>query len=498
MHSLLTRRPIGDGVGRIGKVALSRPVMAFVVGLASLGISQARAAPEFRAGAATSNVTPWLGLSMNGGMSDNPARYIHDELHARAIVLDDGKTRLAFVVVDSCMVPRDVVTAAKRRVRERAGIEPDHVLISATHTHSAPTAGPVFQCEPDEAYLRFLAARISDAVECAVANLAPAKVGWGLGKNADQVFNRRWRKKPGTIPPDPFGKTTDRVQMNPAPGSPDLVEPAGPIDPEVGVVSVRTREGRPIALLSAYGLHYVGGVGPGHASADYYGVFSDRVAARLDGGKLSPPFVAAMANGTSGDVNNINFRAPRPPSPPYEQIERVADDLAAEVVRVAGSLTYHDHVTLDALTTEVRLGVRRPTAEDVTRAEAVLAAAKGKPLQTLEQVYARETVLLAKYPAEVGATIQALRVGKLGIVAIPCEVFAEIGLEIKARSPWKPSFTIELANGYNGYLPTKGQHALGGYETWRARSSYLEVDAASKITETALNLLGELKVRAAK
>jgi hypothetical protein len=106
----------------------------------------------------------------------------------------------------------------------------------------------------------------------------------------------------------------------------------------------------------------------------------------------------------------------------------------------------------------------------------------------LDEVYARETVLIKDYPKEVPVIIQTLRVGELGIAAIPCEVFAEIGLAIKARSPFKPTFTIELANGYNGYLPTPEQHKLGGYETWRARSSYLEPEASTKIAETVMEL----------
>jgi hypothetical protein len=83
-----------------------------------------------------------------------------------------------------------------------------------------------------------------------------------------------------------------------------------------------------------------------------------------------------------------------------------------------------------------------------------------------------------------------MRIGDLGIAAIPCEVFVEIGLEIKAKSPFKPTFAISLANGYNGYLPTPEHHKLGGYETWRARSSYLEVDAAPKIVDTVMELFG--------
>jgi len=111
----------------------------------------------------------------------------------------------------------------------------------------------------------------------------------------------------------------------------------------------------------------------------------------------------------------------------------------------------------------------------------------------LPEVYARETVLMSRYPATVKVVVQAIRIGELGIVSSPCETFVEIGLEIKKKSPLRPTFTIELANGYNGYLPTPAQHKLGGYETWRARSSYLEVDAAPKITAAILTLLNDVR-----
>ena len=96
------------------------------------------------------------------------------------------------------------------------------------------------------------------------------------------------------------------------------------------------------------------------------------------------------------------------------------------------------------------------------------------------------------YPEQVPVLLQAMRIGDLGIAAIPCEVFAEIGLAIKQQSPFKPAFTIELANGYNGYLPTPEQHKLGGYETWQARSSYLETEAAPKILDTLMALFARL------
>src|SRR5438128_884471 len=161
--------------------------------------------------------------------------------------------------------------------------------------------------------------------------------------------------------------------------------------------------------------------------------------------RFDPTFIPLLANGTSGDINNINFRRKPPPTGPYEQIHFVADAVAREAHRVYQALAFRDWVPLGVAQKEIKLGVRLPGEADVTRAEQILARAKGAELKTLEQIYACETVLLKDYPPEVPLIIQTVRIGDLGIAAIPCEVFAEIGLDIKAKSPFKPTFTIELA-----------------------------------------------------
>ena len=125
-------------------------------------------------------------------------------------------------------------------------------------------------------------------------------------------------------------------------------------------------------------------------------------------------------------------------------------------------------------------------------AKKLLAKAADPERLNMNEVYAQETVRIDAWPETVNVKLQALRVGDLGIVAIPCEVFAEIGLEIKSRSPLKSTFVISLANGYNGYLPSPKQHKLGGYETWRSGWSYLETEASTKIVEETLAMLGEL------
>ncbi len=203
--------------------------------------------------------------------------------------------------------------------------------------------------------------------------------------------------------------------------------------------------------------------------------------------------MAIMSNGASGDVNNVNFAAAAAKREPGEQIRLVSDSVARTVADVHKKIEHRADVTLAMAETEIELGVRLPTEEDVARAKEVLDRAQGPTLKTLPEIYARETVLMAKYPAKVKVKLQAIRVGEMGIVSSPCETFAEIGLDVKKRSPLKPTCLIELANGYNGYMPTPEQHKLGGYETWRARSSCVEAEAGPKVTAALLELLEKVK-----
>jgi len=281
--------------------------------------------------------------------------------------------------------------------------------------------------------------------------------------------------------------------MNPPAGSPDLIRPAGPVDPEFFVVSLRHADGRPLALLANYGLHYVGGPRRGDISADYFGLFSDRVRELLPPGHPDLPFVAMMSNGTSGDVNNIDVRNERLRRGPYVQMRKVAHDLAEKAVRIANKANYRDGLSLSATSSRLQLDIRRPDEERIAWARTVWAEADTSSQLTRPQVYARENLALADYPPTVPIPMQAFRIGDLGVSAIPCEVFAETGLAIKKNSLLKPTFTIELANGYFGYLPTAQQHEWGGYESWEARSSCLETDAEAKIRAEALRLLQSVK-----
>jgi neutral ceramidase len=449
----------------------------------------------FKAGAATSNITPPLGMEIVGNFAPRPvAAHVHDELHARCLVLDDGTTKLAFVVADTISLARDVWDEAKQKIEAATGIPAANMMLSGTHTHSSVAA--LTNDDPSLNYRQFIISRVVDGVRRALNNLEPARIAWGSGQLPQHVFNRRWKLKEGITNPNPFGGQ-DRAVMNPSSLlRPRLAGPAGPTNPEVYCLSVQAADGRQIALMANYWLHYVGGVPREHLSADYFGEFSRQVESQLAAEGAHPPVVGMLANGPCGDVNNNDYsgKTPSVTRPPYGKIQLVAGDLATEVLRVRATLKHQDWVPLQATVENLELAVRRPTPEMVKWAQEVVAKPKdATPVHRLEQPYAERTLAAhdAK-PEKVSCVMQAFRIGDLGIAAIPFEVFTEIGLEIKSRSPFKDTFTIELANGSNGYLPTPAQHELGGYETWLG-TNRVEREASVKIAAKILDLLERVK-----
>jgi predicted secreted protein len=458
----------------------------------------------FRAGAYAQDISPAVfPAPVNGSMKGNFAKSVHDPMHARVLALHDGTRALVFCVVDACMLPREVALEAKRLVQAETGVRPQDILISATHTHSAATLSPVFQSDPDPAYVRTVPALIARGIRQALQNLEPAEVGWAIGSDPTQVFNRRWWVKAGVEVEDPFGGKKDRAWMNPGQANPKTSVPAGPVDPDVAVLAVRSAaDQRPIGLLANYSLHYVGG-NPA-ISADYFGEFAREMAVRLGAGDAryagKAAFVGIMSNGTSGNINNVNFALPiRPARAPGEQIKIVARSVAEAAMAAYGAIQWRPAARLDTEEAELPLGVRKGTPAEVAEARQTLATtAKDKDGQWSgrKAIYARETLKLADYPDTVPVTLQLHRIGDLSVGAIPCEVFVEIGLRLKRTSPFTRHFTVSLANGYNGYLPTAEHHAAGGYETWRARSSYLEVGAAEQITMRLEAMAAALQARA--
>lgn len=459
----------------------------------------------FRAGAAHLDITPELGSPIVGGFSPFPARNIHDPLYARALALDDGAHRIALVVCDNVAIGRECIDAAKKLIEQQSKLPGAQVMVSATHTHSGPNARAAGFLPVNDLptapliaptltpYQQFLARRIADAVQCAINNLEPAKIAWGSASQSQHVFNRRWFVKDEELRRNPFGGV-DRVRMNPPRGSPALEKPAGVTDPEIPFIAVQAKDGRPIGLLAAYSLHYVGGTGAADISADYYGMFNQRMRELVGAERAEPAFVSLMANSTSGNVNNIDFREKAPATrKPYEHMREVAYSVADAVFAAYRKLDFRDWVSLDSRYRELNLALRRPSPELVAKSRELLAQPpRNPPWQAQERFYATRALQIAAGPERIDVPLQAFRIGDLSIMTMPTETFVETGLELKARSPLKPAMPIELANGAYGYMPTPEQHELGGYESWIG-SNRLEVQASVKIVDALLAMVGEMK-----
>ncbi|MBM3735372.1 MAG: hypothetical protein FJW39_06240 [Acidobacteria bacterium] len=446
---------------------------------------------RLRAGAHAADITPqeWP-VRLIGNFGLTLAQSAHDPLHVRAIVLEEGANRVAIAVIDSCLVKRDVMDEAKAIASKRTGIPTSHMLIAATHTHSAPPSDASKRDSLEGRYVQRIIDQTANAIATAHSRLEPARIGYAVRYVPEELFNRRWFMTDGSIPPNPFGETHDKARMNPPAGSRDLIHPAGPTDPGFSIVSIRNEAGKPLALLGNYSLHYVGGIPANQVSSDYFGEFAHQVSKAL--AQDNPSFVAILSNGTSGDVNNIDFVHPRPRAEPMQRIREVATRIAGHAVEASRTMEYTGTAELRSAERELELAYRKPTPAQLTFAQAALKEADESKLPRNAKAYAERALRLQEGPATALIKLQAMRIGGFAIAAIPFEVFTEIGLAIKERSAVKPVFTIELANGHWGYLPTPRHHELGGYETWLGTNN-VEKGASVKITDVILELLERVK-----
>jgi hypothetical protein len=442
----------------------------------------------FRAGAYAVDVTPpKFPVIVNGMFLERIAEKAFDRIYARCLVMDDGTAKVAIVVVDSCMMPRDLLDQAKEMARARTGIPTERMLISATHTHSAPAAMGCLGTDADSEYAKFLPGRLAEGIEKAAQSLAPARAGWSVVDDFEHTHCRRWIFRPDKIRSDPFGALTVRANMHPGYENPDAIAPSGPVDPAISLLSIQSNEGKPLALVANYSMHYFGSP---FVSSDYYGLFAANLAQRIGAGSGNGPFVAMMSQGTSGDQMWMNYGKPKSDL----TLETYAREVADVAYGAYRKIQHRSQVTLAMAEAKLPLRRRIPDRQRLAWAQHLLAKMAGAKPRNQPEVYAREQVFLHEDPTR-ELKLQALRIGGLGITAIPNEVFAITGLKLKAQSPLPTTFNIELANGAEGYIPPPEQHRLGGYTTWPARTAALEVEAEPRIVETLLGLLEKVAGR---
>jgi len=447
------------------------------------GVGQA-AEPSISAGVAVVDITPPIGYRMEGYFSERLSTGTHDPLHAKAIVLRQGEQQAALVVCDLCALDAAVTGPARARAQQKTGIPASHILIAATHTHTGPLyfgglrehfhrkAVAKGGSDPRETvdYPTLLVERFVRVIADAQAATRPARLDSDTAQQQGLSFNRRFYMKDGS------------VRCNPGSRNPDIVRPAGPIDPQVGVVLVRdVADNRPVASLTVFALH-LDTVGGTLYSADFPYYLEQALRQSL-GDRL----VSVFANGTCGDINHFDVTGRQTLKTKY-----IGETLAATVKASLPGLKHLTQPRLAVCSEVVQLPLRTYTADEVALAEKAMdqISTGGKPFMDIVKAYEAMSFKWRR-PGKLPALVQAIRLGDdTALVGLPGEVFVELGLAIKKASPFANTMVVELSQDCPDYVPTRKAFTEGSYETV---CSWIEPGGGEMLVDSAVRLLRQLK-----
>ncbi|HNS32632.1 MAG TPA: hypothetical protein PKN36_06620 [bacterium] len=461
------------------------------------------------AGFYETDITPLLGMEMPGGFEKDYIKQVNDRLKVRASVISDGENRVAFAgvdVVSLCFYDR--IKKIRSEIKARCGIPASNILIAASHSHSA---GPLaryypedlvdapqtvrellldYAPAPDPLYYRWVAGQIVTAVCEADRRREKAVMCAGKGDEGRFVFNRRFKMKNG------------RVYTHPGKGNPDIIEPAGPVDPDVGVLGAWSEKGnRFLGAIVNYACHGTVMTGKG-SSADWVYYLEKTVRSCM-----GEDAVVVFLNGACGDITQADNRSMIIREYNDWFARRLGGSVGAEALKVFFSSPAGELAPVRAERKLILLNRRLPEKRQIEEAKEVVE--KGlfelksgkksrKEIFTKDWIIARGYVILdwlAEKTPRVEAEIQAIQVGPVVFLANPAEYFCSLGLKIKKGSPFPLTFVVELANGAIGYVPDREAFlpSGGGYETFLTHTSNMEVGTGEKIAEVSLELARMLK-----
>ncbi|HRQ88535.1 MAG TPA: hypothetical protein PLA50_07040 [Bacteroidia bacterium] len=461
----------------------------------------ATATKPILAGFAERDITPAIGMERPGGYGKVYHRSFHDPCKVRVSLFDDGNKTVALIGIDALFIYRDLVQRARQRIEKETGIPGGHIMVSASHTHSA---GPVGMVQPgeydfaddlvkdiaynqssaaDPGYLQIVENAIVEGVKWAHQHRVPAKLGFGSGHEDSVSFNRRLRMKNG------------QSWSHPGAGNPDIVDYAAPIDPEVGVVAVWDQHDELIGTIVNYACHCTTSPTGGGISASWVHHMEEVI----QGGLRSRAPVVFL-QGACGDITQVDNLAKVRPLQGTDMSRLVGGRIGAEAIKVVFGMAKTEEARVDVKSRIWPIKRRVPSAENVEKAmQIVQGKAEADPTT---KIFAKETVMiaaLAKHQPEAEVEVQPIQVGPAVFVSNPAEYFVENGLRIKKESPFPFTWPVELANGCVGYVPTEEAFSAsgGGYETRLTSYSNLEITAGTQMADTGIQLAKEMAPDAA-
>ena len=426
-------------------------------------------------------------LEVGVGVVDitGPDAVILDPLHAKAVYFRQGPEQFVLVEVDVTEIGSDETTPARQKAADKTGIPYDHICVAATHTHMASPH-------------KELTSAIIEAVVQAKSDARPVKLQAGAGEEFQIAFNRRYYMKDGG------------VMFNPMFLNPNIVRPAGPIDPELAIVLLRDPAGnRPLASISNYALHL-------DTVKEYGAVYQKDGAGSRDSvsadfpywleeslrKNFGPGFQSVFATGACGNINHWDFSKPGPQSGHKTITRHLGEALAAAFMEALPRLS-DQKASLAVRTRSMRIPFREQTAADVAWAHKFLGKTEqlsghseeiGERRRFLDTVRAQRILEIDARKKESTAFLLDVQVVRLSedtaIVTLPGEMFVEHGLSIKNLSPFANTLVVELANEFCGYVPNRKAFRQGEYEVEQGQ---LAPGGAEMMVEAAVQMLHELK-----
>jgi neutral ceramidase len=467
------------------------------------GDAGAVAPAVFKAGFAERDVSPAVGAEQPGDYVKATHKSFHDACKARAAVFDDGSNRVAVVGLDALFIRGKTVREIREAIEKKCGIPAGSILISASHSHSAGPTGLFLPGEfdhaspevrslvydqtvcADPAYLEKVKQGVVEAVCEADARRVEARCGAGFGIADNTAFNRRFLMKQG------------HAMTHPGQGNPDIIKPAGPTDPQVGVIGAWSADGKLLGCIVNFACHAT--TGPGGISADYV-YYIEKTIRGLMGDDAVVVFVPGMA----GDVTQVDNRSPYQIKQFGEVSSRfVGGRVGAEALKTLLAMEQHAGPLGPVKSVNKVLKIKRRVPSPAHVAEA-LELIKQDPAKVdrVKWTFAKETVVLdariAKEPV-VDVEVQAVQVGPAVFLTSPAEYFCQYGLDLKAGSKFPFTFPVSLANDVVGYVPHEDAMSPtgGGYETRLTSYSNLEPTAGRQIADALLGLAATLTPGAA-
>jgi len=444
-----------------------------------------------KAGFARTDITPPLGLPIDGYYKDRNVEGVLDALEICCIALECDGTKTAIISIDNCGVNiTDLFNGYRKNIEKVTGIPFDNIYIGATHTHTAPALGEGFEGEDTKAYRGWVDGKMTEAVILAVEDLKEAKMGWGTGVAPNVSFIRRFRMKDGS------------VQTNPGINNPDIVAPIGNIDDKVYVV--RFNRGNDDIVFVNFANH-PDVVGDSKVSADWPGFARRSVELALPGTKC------LVLNGAQGDINHVNVH---PKGGDANDMHDDFDDVlrgygharyigrvvCGGVMQAFDKVNYCDVPEIKAASRVIPIPSNMPTKEELELAykyDELHQAGKDEEIPfkgmmlTTVVAESERMIRLKDGPDHFDLKLSAIKIGPVAMVGIPGEPFNGIGVGIKEQTKGYGLIMLTcITNGYMGYFPMKDAYDEGGYE---ARSSVFRSGSAELIIEEGKKLLEEIR-----